>query len=637
MDSSLPKNVLTCQFATEERLTPTPSSIRVTPFVSPAQQRQQPTLPAAPMMNNPQEGLLGLLAVVIVLVIALEVMTRLARNGGKRRIAYGSAHFASRREARVYVHRSDKGAHRSLQRKQKGEQERIPPPSRLVIGRYLGQEISLDERQQTENVLLTAPVGSGKSSGMIIPNVLRERGSRSLVISDVKGELYPLTAGTVSQYHEVRVFRPADALHSHCYNPLAHIETVEDAQDLAQCWVMNTGQTKDEFWPNAARKLLTATILHLHVEEPNAPFSRIADLLTLTLDELSERLTKSQSQAARRETQSFFVYMKQNEKMTGSLMTDISTRLQLFASEDIRTVTSRNELDFVEMTQRPTALYLSLPTRATERLAPLFACLTMQMFAAWQRQAERCGGRLPRSIGCYFDEFTNLGYIPNFGGYISTVRSSGIALLLAIQNFHQLVSRYGPHVKETILSNCVTHLVLPGAGLDECQFYSQRIGDTTIDVASHSESIRTPHRQSLLTFQATREGQTKSQTRRPLLSADEIRTLPKGHILMVAAAQAPLLCENTPYYRNKRLRVLANIPCPQTLPREAEQAYEGEEANTRLGSPSTTQEDEGEGKPVENVGDQEEHAPELPEAAESLAASSKEFSFPSLDDPSLDD
>ena len=74
---------------------------------------------------------------------------------------------------------------------------------------------------------------------------------------------------------------------------------------------------------------------------------------------------------------------------------------------------------------------------------------------------------------CYLDEFTNLGYIPGFGGYISTARSSGVAMLLAIQSFSQLDDRYGKAIKENILANTVNHLLLPGAGLEETQYYSR--------------------------------------------------------------------------------------------------------------------------------------------------------------------
>src|SRR5205807_1761593 len=86
--------------------------------------------------------------------------------------------------------------------------QRQAPEARLVLGTSHGKEISLSEKQQESNVIAVAPIGAGKTARIVIPNLLEEPGSRSLLISDVKGELVRLTAGAVSRYHEVWVFAP---------------------------------------------------------------------------------------------------------------------------------------------------------------------------------------------------------------------------------------------------------------------------------------------------------------------------------------------------------------------------------------------------------------------------------------------
>ena len=53
------------------------------------------------------------------------------------------------------------------------------------------------------NTLLIGPPGSGKSSGLIIPNLLREGGTRSLVVTDLKGELRQTCARHLAKTHEV--------------------------------------------------------------------------------------------------------------------------------------------------------------------------------------------------------------------------------------------------------------------------------------------------------------------------------------------------------------------------------------------------------------------------------------------------
>jgi len=286
---------------------------------------------------------------------------------------------------------------------QKPQAQRTIAASRLVLGTYHGKVIALSEKQQESNVLLTAPIGAGKTARVMIPNLLQERGSRSLFISDVKGELVRITAGTVSQSHEVWVFSPLHPHESEGYNPLAAIASVEDAQELARCWIANTGKSKEAFWPNSAIKLMTATLLHLRVAEPAAPFYRVAEILCgMTYEEMKRTLSTSPSRQTRSEVTAFFDYLDKNPKLVGSLMADVGTRFQLLASEQIRAVTARQEIDFRAMAERPIALSLSIPRRYQERYQPLLACFMMQMFAAWEARAEEePDGRLPQGIMCY--------------------------------------------------------------------------------------------------------------------------------------------------------------------------------------------------------------------------------------------
>jgi type IV secretion system protein VirD4 len=478
---------------------------------------------------------------IIYIVISIDGKTRTGTT-------HGSARFATRAEARRYTHTPLLWTwvlHHIT-----GQQ--TPPTSRLALGTYRGLTISLSERQQESNLLVTAPVGSGKSSLVIIPNLLQEHGSRSLFIADLKGDLYNLTAGAVAQHHQVWVFAPTHAENSHGYNPLAHIHTIEDAQDFADVWVSNTGEGEASYWANNARLLISALVMHLRTVERNAPFSRLSDLVMgMSFEEIKKLLCTSPSLAARREAQGFLDHMSRNKRLTSNIMTDIGNRFQALIGEEVRKVTAIDEIDFDQMVDEPIAFYLSIPRNATRRLQPIMACLTMQMFTSWERRAERSSEHaLPRGMACYLDEFTNIGHIPGFVDFISSARSKRIALLMATQSFSQLKACYGKEGAETIKNNAVTHLLLQGAGLQETRYYSKRIGNTTVVTGSStSEGFGI----------GTQRTWTQGKTQRRLLTPEELRTMRDNTILMLRKASPPMLLKGHPYYRDRHLKRLARL------------------------------------------------------------------------------
>jgi type IV secretion system protein VirD4 len=423
----------------------------------------------------------------------------------------------------------------------------------FLVGVFRRRVIGLVEKIQEEHVLIVGPTGSRKSTLLVIRNLLREKGNRSLFISDLKNELFRITAGAMARYHQVWRFAPTDPEHSHGYNPLDYVKDATDANMLADCWVRNTGESKnDPFWATCARFLIASVILHLRATEPNAPFSRVADYISgKTFAQLKEILTHSPSDEARRKAENFLHNLSLNERLIGSVMTDIGGRFELFDAENVRTVTAINEIDFSDMVDAPTALYLSIPRSEVDLYRPLMACFSMQMFRTWEQRAAQ-EGTLPRGIACYMDEFSNIGYIPGYANFVPTARYLRVALLMVIQNFAQLDERYGREAAETIRENANTHLLLPGAGLRECRYYSERIGDTT---------VRTWTRTSRGTsFWGTDDTWTVGEARRRLLTPEELRTMPERTILMLRSSLPPMLPVGTPYYEDKRVAHLANLP-----------------------------------------------------------------------------
>lgn len=494
---------------------------------------------------------LWLIILIAAVFIALFFLFEGGLHTGKTSDSYGSAKFAQLRDIKPLLS-SKKDA--EVHERTEGE----PAPSTLPLGRYKGKTIALNEEMLENHVLMVAPTGAGKTSRVVLPGLLREEGHRSLFVIDPKQELVKKSAGYIAKHHEVWVFAPNDAARSHHYNPLTYIKTLDDARDFAMSWIQNTGESKEPFWDRAAELLITATVLHLRTCEPEAPFSRLADIFSMPFEEIKALLTRSDNQATRKITTSFLSNMEKNGKLIGSVMTDIANRFFMLFSPEIQAATAENDIDFNAMCDSSIALYLSIPFGDAERLRPLSATLIMQMMRTWIRRADRSpDGQLPRAIGCYLDEFANAGRIPHFESYISTLRSKRVALLMAIQAFSQLEDVYGPAGKETIISNSRTKLLLPGAGLEECEYFSKLTGQTTAVAKSQSKSVRGISIYGLIF--ADSQSFNKAETKRALMTPDEMRTMREGSILMISGSFPPVLIQSIPYYQSQVLVELSQM------------------------------------------------------------------------------
>src|SRR5215469_4719906 len=140
---------------------------------------------------------------------------------------------------------------------------------------------------------------SDHHQSLIIPGLLSERGHRSVFCIDPKGELIARTSGALARDHDVWIFAPDDPRISRHFNPLTHITTLDEAQDFALAWIENTGQSSEPYWNRMAETLLVALILHLRAAEPQAPFSRLVQLVALSLDYMQKLFVSSPSPVAK--------------------------------------------------------------------------------------------------------------------------------------------------------------------------------------------------------------------------------------------------------------------------------------------------------------------------------------------------
>jgi type IV secretory pathway TraG/TraD family ATPase VirD4 len=388
----------------------------------------------------------------------------------------------------------------------------------------------------------------------------RLRGVRSIVVTDLKGELTERTYAAMSRHHRCQVLNLVSPATSVGYNPLAHITTALDAQVFAQTWIANTGQSSSEpFWDSAAKYLITAVVLHLNATmegrdggDGGATLTHVRKFLMLGSATIMGALTDSPHNDVKEAMDGFAADLARNEKLQGSIFVELPLRFQLLADPRVQATTGRNDIDFAAMAAldaEPIALYLVLDRRMSQELKPLTACFFTQMFNAVIEIADRSpGGVLPRAILGYLDEFGNLGQIYNFPTWMTTVRSAGMGFILAVQSLSQLKKLYDDEGMKIILEACNVKIALAKTTDEDAKWFSEQTGTATVLAANAGASRK---RGAVLVDHGN---QGYSETSRPLLTPGEVTRLATNTLLLLSGNRPPAVVTQMRWY-SKRLGV----------------------------------------------------------------------------------
>ncbi len=508
--------------------------------------------------------------------------------------------------------------------------------AQIIVGKLNGKLLALRGLEQYQSALVVGPPRAGKSVGLFITNLLLERGIgrgaaltrllqrlqqsltsrtkgegegegeaaagwvrldrrlaagalnraerrlmrrrlhgvRSIVATDLKGELTERTYAALARTHRVIVVNVVSPATSAGYNPLAHITSALDAMVFAQTWIANTGESSSEpFWDSAAKYLITAVVLHLNATQGGkATLTHVRKFLMLGSATIMGTLGDSPAGDVREAMEGFKRDLERNEKLQGSIFIELPLRFQVIADPRVQATTGCDEVPFAEMADRearPIALFLVLDRRMSKELRPLTACFFSQMFNEVIEVADRSpGGMLPRQILGYCDEFGNLGTIYNFPTWMTTVRSAGMGFILAVQALAQLEELYGAEGKEIIMGACNVKIALAKTTDKDAKWFSEQTGTTTVLAANAGVSRK---RGAVLVDHGN---QGYSETSQPLMTAGDVTRMPTTKMLLLSGNRPPVVVTQVRWYSKRlglfstrvRKRGLLRLPDGTTVP-----------------------------------------------------------------------
>lgn len=399
--------------------------------------------------------------------------------------------------------------------------------------------------------------GSGKSASYSIPNAYQCLGS--YVFTDPKGELYDRTAGYLKEKgYEIKVLNLVRPQCSDGYNPLMHIASELDVDVIANTIVkgqQSESGKSDPYWDDMAEMLLKALIYYLIATRPEEEqnLASCAELVRAANNNKgSNLLTELISQLpydhpARMYYKSIEIAP---EKTYGSILSSLQSKLGKFDSKEIAELTSTDTINFEDIGNKKTAVYvISSDTHTAYDF--LLTIFFSQMIQQLYDYADLNGGKLKEQTFFILDEFANIGKIPDFDKKISTSRSRKISFSVILQTVDQLEAVYEKSY-ETIMGNCDTHLFLGSNSYKTLEYFSKQLGEKTI--GRDSVSINRD-RQNWKTGKSVSD----QVMARALMTPDELRRMDNDICIIFEKGVKPVKANKFYYFKHPMAKKMAEF------------------------------------------------------------------------------
>ena len=175
------------------------------------------------------------------------------------------------------------------------------------------------------------------------------------------------------------------------------------------------------------------------------------------------------------------------------------------------------------------AIFIVMPEEDASKYF-LVSLIVQQLYREILSIADEHGGKLKNRVMMYLDEFGTISKIENAEMMFSASRSRRISVIPIIQSAAQLEEKYDREGAKIIVDNCQLAMYCGFAPMSEdADIVSKRLGSKTVLSGSVS--------------QGRNASQSLQMIERPLMTGDELRTLPKGSMLVTKTGAHPVITQ----------------------------------------------------------------------------------------------
>ena len=470
---------------------------------------------------------------------------------------HGTARFATPRE----ISNTYKQIPYTPELWRKGQQ--LPTVDGLIVGcnEGVGGMTALVDDADIHTLMIGAS-GVGKTANFLYPNIeYCCAAGMSFITTDSKGDLYRNTATIAEKYYgyKISVIDLRNPTRSSGYNMLYLVNKYMDlykkedklefkakAEKFAKITaktiisadgnISNMGQ--NAFFYECAEGLITAVILLVAEFCPHEK-RHIISVFKLIQDLLAPSSGKGQTQFQRliellpsEHKARWFAgaALNSSEQAMASVMSTALSRLNAFLDSELEQILCFDtSIDVEEFCNRKSAIYLVLPEEdATKHF--LISLIFQQLYREMLTVADEKGGQLDKRVMFYADEIGTLPKIDGLEMIFSASRSRKISIVAIIQSLAQFEKTYGKEGCEIIVDNCQCTLFGSFAPNSKtAEEMSRNLGKQTILSGSVTKSARA-------------DGGSKSlqMIERPLMTVDELKSMPKGHFVVMKTGCHPM-------------------------------------------------------------------------------------------------
>lgn len=525
----------------------------------------------------------------VVLLLALAVKQMYSRKLKAEEKLHGSARWAERKDIEEAAFFDNDG---------------------VYVGGWLDPKGKLHylRHEGPEHINCIAPTRSGKGVGLVIPTLLSWK--HSAVITDLKGELWAITAGWRKEHagNKVIRFEPATLDGSAAWNPLDEIRVgteyeVGDTQNLANLIVDPDGKGLESHWQKTSCALLEGLILHSCYKARNE--GSVASLPEI--DAMLSDPTRSASELWQEMTTYSHVngenhplvgragrdMLDRPEEEGGSVLSTAKSYLSLYRDQVVARNVSHSDFRIKDLMNHDTPVSLYIVTQPTDkaRLRPLVRILVNMIIrlnadkmefervskrgkpSLWEWlgikraasvQVQQKRGYKHRLLGM-IDEFPSLGKLGILEESLAFVAGYGIKLYLISQDKDQLEATYGRN--ENVSSNCHITIAYAPNKLGTAQFFSNMTGEATVVRERLNESGK---RGSML----NNISRSLDEVKRNLLTPDEVGRLPgpkknakgeieeAGDMLIFSTGRPAIYGKQILFFQDPVFSARAAVPAP---------------------------------------------------------------------------